>query len=95
MKKFIKGLSYATCILLALVLCAGCSKKKEPTFETKQYLVTGVNTEGFEAGDILAVGKNGQLIKADAKDIDNVVGMVVGRDSVNTFSFSKWRGKAN
>ena len=74
-------------LLLVLIFSVGCNNKQEPAFKTKKCIVIGINTSGFKAGDVLAVGDSGQLIKAEAKDIDNVVGIVVCKDSVNVFNF--------
>jgi len=65
MKKLIRTLSYGICILLACVLCVGCSKKKQPKthYETVKCKIDSINTAGFNEGDMLIINENGELEK--------------------------------
>jgi len=65
MKNFQKITRNALYLLLAFVLCGGCSKKKEPKthYETIKCKIDSINTAGFNEGDYLIINENGELEK--------------------------------
>lgn len=92
-KKVTKKLANLLYLLLVCVIGVGCNKTKVEynerekclEFETKEAIVLNINTEGFNSGDVLAVGDSGNLVLAKPEDTDRIVGIVTKPNKLRLF----------